>query len=259
MSEEMRVKLPSTSRASLGRSAISTYVPKRQSAYRNLCQTDLPSPNSSFRTSELPDFRTFELSILSPLYTTVAYSLSTRSYSCNNSINSELLAGSYIMPRPSINIDIYQDSIEHWILVDRMSIQEAIDALHQNYGVTVTRRTLARRLAQWKVSKRSRLSFNADTELHARLITLFSKWPLKDTELLQILHADGYTQLSLSRLSELRKSLGLYKRVIPSQEEEVDTQIRTALKHEFDTGVITNYNREHLYAYIRDKYHIVGR
>ena len=77
--------------------------------------------------------------------------------------------------------------------------------------------------------------------------------------MLEILKMDGYLELTLARLSEVRKGIGLRKRVEPWQEQEVDIQIRSALRQEFDAGTVEDFGREHLNAYMRNKYHIIGR
>lgn len=56
--------------------------------------------------------------------------------------------------------------------------------------------------------------------------------------------------------------MGLTKRVQPWQEKELDAVIEDVLRQEYNTGVIKDFEKEHLYTYIKEKYsyyYIIGR
>lgn len=159
---------------------------------------------------------------------------------------------------PKIDLELYRDTIERYVLAQRLTASETRKQLEQEHGICISDRTLRRALAAWEVHVTIRRDPSQDTELRARVVTLFYQWQLVDKDMAEILRYDGF-KVSARSLQVLRLSMGLTKRVFPWQEEELDIKIQEVLQQEYNDGAIEDYGKNHLYQYIREKYHIIGR
>lgn len=139
------------------------------------------------------------------------------------------------------------------------TIGQVLIQLQQEHGFKVSRSTLCRALANWGVLQQPKVKDTA--ELRARVTTIFYQWQLTDKDTVALLNIDGF-QITERGLKTLRKKMGLTKRVQPWQEKELDAVIEDVLRQEYNTGVIEDFGKEHLYTYIKEKYshyHIIGR
>lgn len=159
---------------------------------------------------------------------------------------------------PRINLEPLRDAIESYALVDRLEAAEILERLEKEHGTKMGLRTLQRAMANWEIKVYTKRDPEQDAELRARIVTLFYQWRLTDQEMVELLQYDGF-KLSLHTFSRMRRAMGLAKRIEPWQEEDLDVQIREVLRQEYDDGAIEDYGKGHLYQYIREKYHIIGR
>ena len=60
-------------------------------------------------------------------------------------------------------------------------------------------------------------------------------------------------------VKNLRKKLGLLKRVTAENIETAVAITTAALEQELQDGHVEDYRRGYLYAYIRSKYHVISR
>lgn len=159
------------------------------------------------------------------------------------------------MPRPRTDFREHRDWIERQI---RSGVSHATicRTLLNNYGISVTIRTLQRRLRDWTI----RTQFNAEDSQYVRerIVHAFHVLRLTDRETVAMLERDG-VRVGEQRIAVIRKRMGLYKRVPLDQREESEQQIRAILRKELDDGYIEEYGRRMLYEYIRTRYNCVSR
>lgn len=152
----------------------------------------------------------------------------------------------------------YQEQIAAWIR-DGRSHEEVLEALEAATGIRVTRRTLARRLADWSV--RSNYSYQDKDTMRAidqKIRYMFHFWRLTDEKMVEVLAQDGYS-INLYALRDRRKQLGLFKQWSSDAAMEYTAALDELIRKEFDEGHIEDYGRRHLYTHLRSKYNIVGR
>ena len=117
--------------------------------------------------------------------------------------------------RPMIDLNSHKDLIIQLFNEEHTASQIA-QHLQDTFSITVTDRTLRRRLRTWNIYKRQR---TIDTpELRTRIRELFLKLCLDDKEMLQVLQAEGY-EIGQTALARLRLQLGLPRRINSVGEE----------------------------------------
>lgn len=161
------------------------------------------------------------------------------------------------MAPKAVDIEPLKEEITRWILDQGLAIDDVSSVL-QRRGITLSSRSLRRRLQAWGVSPKPHADYNSET-LRARISQLFYDWRLGDSEMLEILQYDGH-KISRDGLKRLRQRMGLYRTLPTGEAEVLDHQrIREILRQEFDDGTIESYGRMNLHAYICARYHITGR
>lgn len=76
--------------------------------------------------------------------------------------------------------------------------------------------------------------------------------------MIEVLRCDGY-DVQPEGLRRLRRRLGLRAHIPAGEEDTVQQRIREVLRQELDNGTVEDYGKTNLYAYMREKYHIIGR
>jgi hypothetical protein len=92
------------------------------------------------------------------------------------------------MPRESVNLDPYRDEISHRILDEQQPVREVLNWLASE-GITVSQRTLERRISEWKVTRYG-LSLNQD--VIDRIGQIYHTTRDSDTEIAENLNTDSY-------------------------------------------------------------------
>ena len=193
------------------------------------------------------------LSILIRLQRETHYFINSRFYitvSTNNRriylpyLNSNI---SYEMGRFAINFDAYKEEIIR--LRAQKTPKEIIQYLHTTYDLSITERTLNRRLKEWGVSIYTKL---AGIDLLNRIQELFFNG-LNDTQILRTLKAEDHT-ITLEGVRRLRvEELNLKHRLRTEEEQEASNESTLSqLIDELQKGVIAGYGRGLLYAHFQE-------
>ena len=159
------------------------------------------------------------------------------------------------MPRITIDLSSSKDYIQR--RVSEGATQEQIVQELQEQGVQTSKATLRRSMAAWKI--RCRRPVIEDSEaLRNSLTNCVVDLRLTDEETARKLEADGFV-IGARMVKNLRKKLGLLKRVTAENIETAVAITTAALEQELQDGHVEDYGRGHLYAYMRSKYHVIGR
>ncbi|KAH0370119.1 hypothetical protein KCU65_g2882, partial [Aureobasidium melanogenum] len=157
---------------------------------------------------------------------------------------------------PKLDLDPWRTLITRWI-VDAGSEYDEVLELLKEQGVEIGVSTLKRRLQEWGVSRMP------DTELvNARITELFFRYRKTDNAIAAMLAVDGFKRISGRYVKDVRKKLGLRKRLERIEAEELEGLLRQLLTAEYDAGHIEDFGKDHLYTYLRQKYtnlNIIGR
>ena len=150
------------------------------------------------------------------------------------------------MPRPVLDLNVYKDEILQ--LQSQSTIPEIIQYLQTTYNLSISVRTLQRRLKDW--GSRT-YTDSSDPTFLPRLRELFFHG-MNDNEILRTLKAEGFT-VTLGGLVRIRKEeLDLYRRLITQEHQETsETIVRSKLIDELEHGIIDGYGRELLYAHFQ--------
>ena len=103
------------------------------------------------------------------------------------------------MPRPAIDLEPYKEYILE-LSNDRMSVKDIIKALEHDYEIKASERTVQSRMAAWQ--HRINQQTEDSSQLRHRIINLFTVCCLKDKDILEVLHHEGY-QVAPRRLAQI--------------------------------------------------------
>ena len=134
---------------------------------------------------------------------------------------------------------------------------QIIEELCTEYDLSITDRTLRRRLQDWNVYQKTVTP--KSEQLNARVRILFFENCLSDKEILIVLRDEGIA-ISSQRLSRLRLQLGLYRRTnIREQRLEAREIAQRVVAEELEKGVIQSYGKQKLYDHFRRRGLMVSR
>lgn len=156
--------------------------------------------------------------------------------------------------RPAYELDTRQEEVRRWILEERLSQQDVLARL-RTAGLSISRTTLGRRLADWDISVAPKA--NDGQELREKIAECHSL-RLTDAQAIEKLRNDG-TPVAKGAFARIRKDMGLFKQVKASALDTEEQGIREALLHEFANGTIGKFTRYDLHRLMRAKYNHVGR
>ena len=160
------------------------------------------------------------------------------------------------MPRPSIDLELYRLQIIEWRNAG-LSMQAIIQQLEDTYYLKVSRHTLWRAITKWDVPIRQPTE---DSEvLRQRIKELFFDVVLNDHFMFLQLQSEGFT-VTRRGLTRIRREMGLARR----QTHEQIALRQQELKEFFEESakkstVVEGLGRTYLYAYVRQRYHIISR
>jgi hypothetical protein len=146
-------------------------------------------------------------------------------------------------------VDRFRDDIIDWYQ-DGMTIQEIIQRLKTRQNLTVTRRTLERRLKTWKIKKNIRISSDIKDLLILRIAFHYHQ-NLNDQEIQWALIHEGFEKIPVHTLARLRLELKLKRRNTVQETKQAREELRKHVQLELDKGVIENYGRGALHVHFR--------
>ncbi|KAF2857254.1 hypothetical protein K470DRAFT_261006 [Piedraia hortae CBS 480.64] len=168
------------------------------------------------------------------------------------------------MPAPRLDLDEWRDRVAHLITNEDFTVKEVIRMLRKTHDLKVSDCTLRRRLKEWGIRKSNpplKAQDPSQQNISAEIRAMHTNTRLTDAEMAEMLSENGY-KVSARVVAKIRKEMGLYKRTMPYEEDEVDQNIEEVLERELKDKKVTGLNRNELYDYIRRQYphlRIVGR
>jgi hypothetical protein len=158
------------------------------------------------------------------------------------------------MPRRPIDLEPYKAEIIRIFQND--SIESVIQYLQHHHQLQAKRTTIKNWLRRWEIRKLNP-KVTTDAELHARIKVLFYQVGLEETDMITVLHQDGYA-INRRTLRRIRKGLGLVRRA--ANPALVQQQAECALKslnEEFNKGIIEGYGKQMLHKHFRSELGII--
>jgi transposase len=159
------------------------------------------------------------------------------------------------MGRPTCDVDQYQEEISD-LYQSGQTVDSIARELLSEYNFDVNPRTIQRRLKEWGLTRRIRVKHT--NELENQILVLFYQCGLSDKDMLYVLQKQGY-RINARTLGNLRRRIGLKRRIDPNKLDDVEDAIKTAVQNELNEGSIEGLGRGHLYTYFRSKMHNVSR
>ena len=153
------------------------------------------------------------------------------------------------MAPPAVDLDPYRAEIIQ-LISSQNTQDEVVRYLQDRYDISITRRTLVRRLKSWNISTQTPRV--VDEDLENQIIEEFFHG-LSDTQILRTLQNKGYT-ITLRGLVRIRKeTLQLKRRLCTEEERQTANQkALDELTVELEKGVIEGYGRGLLHAHFQE-------
>lgn len=155
-----------------------------------------------------------------------------------------------VMPRgrPFKDLESVKEEIISSFQAGR-TILDIAGRLRRHHDITVTDRTVKSRFQSWGISKRVRTDKNE--QLFDRIRTLYFTMALNDSDMLQVLHNEGF-QISLLGLRRVRKELNLFRAHISTERKQLlEDTMQNVLQQEIQKGVIQGCGRRLVYNHFR--------
>jgi Clr5 domain len=152
------------------------------------------------------------------------------------------------MPRSTVDINAYREEIIRFR--SQKTAVEIVQYLQTTYDLSISERTLNRRLKEWGISVYTTKS--VDSDLLNRIRELFFLG-LNDTQILRTLKIEDHT-ITLRGVERLRiKELNLKRRLRTEDEQEASKEkALSELIDELQKGVVEGYGRGLLYAHFQE-------
>jgi hypothetical protein len=161
------------------------------------------------------------------------------------------------MPRPSINLEPYQEEISH-LYRTNVSRRDIAQLLENRYGIKVSDATIKLRLQIWGVHKVNRTA-SKDTVLHARIKVLMYQVGLSEVEILHVLKCEGW-DIEARTLKYIRHQLGLYRRTTNTAADQAEVnRVLNQLRTELATGQIEGYGMRMLHQHFKNQGFLLAR
>ena len=156
------------------------------------------------------------------------------------------------MPRPALDLDFYKEKIISLFQTEHTS-KDIANHLSQRENVNINYHTIQCHLQEWGISKW--VKTENSSQLHEQIAVLFYECCLKDKEMLDVLHQEGY-QLEKWALVQIQKQLNLIQQISIPNREESDTWLLKIVQKELDKSIIMKYEQGHLHTYFWDHEHL---
>ncbi|SMY19713.1 unnamed protein product [Zymoseptoria tritici ST99CH_1A5] len=165
------------------------------------------------------------------------------------------------MPRPPPNYDYLREEIEVLLQVSGLTHNAVRAWMKEQKGVDISHATFERVIAAWGITTRPRradLSAYDEERLRARIEELFWESDEDDATCYEILTIDGFA-LSKWQFVELRKSMGLYRRIPKDDQPSYDEIIKSVLVGVIKGGALEDYGYRNLAREMRNEFKLIGR
>lgn len=140
---------------------------------------------------------------------------------------------------------------------DGVTIDDISVILQDDHHITITPAGVKKRLADWQVTiRRTAVARQDEVALKAAIAAAFHMVKLSDKKTCVYLKLQGF-DIGIRTLRRVRKSLNLWKRLPAAAYDEIEQHIREVVRAELDKGVIEDFGRNHVYAYMRTRYNFI--
>lgn len=154
----------------------------------------------------------------------------------------------------TLTIEILPNLTE-WV-EQRKTQKEILRLLLDEFGITCSRPTLARRIRQWGLQRRSQN--HPSSYLCERIQTLFFEQALQEADLYRTLQREGF-QITRRKLQQIRLDMGLIRRLSPEQNEIARNRAKEIFaEQESNNSVLQGYGSQYLYTWFRQQQHIIS-
>ncbi|KAL3496438.1 hypothetical protein BJX62DRAFT_222109 [Aspergillus germanicus] len=161
------------------------------------------------------------------------------------------------MPRPSINLEPYQEEISHLYRMN-VSRRDISQILQNRYDIKVSDATIKLRLQIWGVRKVN-CTASKDTVLHARIKVLMYQVGLSEVEILHVLRCEGW-DIKARTLKYIRHQLRLYRRTTNTIADQAEVnRVLNQLRTELTTGQIKDYGMRMLHQHFKNQGFLLAR
>lgn len=160
------------------------------------------------------------------------------------------------MPRPTLDLDQFKEEIWHWVYSENCSSSVIARYVSGRLGKHVGARTIQSRLKLWKYNRRNMVE--ETTELRLSIAILFQK-SYSDGHIVRNLHRSHNILISQRQVANIRKRLGLVRRMTVYQRAEADLQLVELVKQELDKGTIEGYGKRLLEKWFRKQGYVTTR
>jgi hypothetical protein len=171
--------------------------------------------------------------------------------------------------RPSYDIDDIKDQIiGAWLHQpdpddpnDRvLTIDALLEFVREYFGISISRRTLARRLQAWGVRKYTpQLTAEQRGEIVNQIENLLFRQNKKDKDAVTVLQDNLQVQITLRKFQEIRRSVNIYRRTNPETRTGQRDEVRNIISKGLDQGKILYTGSRSVKQFLHTQGYIVPR
>ncbi|KAF1936682.1 hypothetical protein EJ02DRAFT_479412 [Clathrospora elynae] len=147
--------------------------------------------------------------------------------------------------RPRTDIAPFEDDLRA-LFEEGLTFRQLADWLYEEHQVRCGLTTLKDRFRRWDI--RRCITSDVEQQLKNRIIVLFYQLNLDDSEILRMLHAEGYTNISPATIVRLRFTLGLKHK---DEQDIADILAYGLVEEEMKKGIIDGYGRQMLQVHFK--------
>jgi hypothetical protein len=149
----------------------------------------------------------------------------------------------------SVDLTEYKSSIILWSQ-ERMTAATIIDNLFTEFSITVSLRTLQRRMKEWNIARYRRHSAVQISLIKVRISVHFLS-NFNDIEIHRALQVEGFLEISLRTIARWRRDIGIYRLQSIHIQETTAAELRRVVGQELDNGTIEGYGKTLLQTHFR--------
>ena len=131
-----------------------------------------------------------------------------------------------------------------------MTHANIINNLQEDFGITVSIRTLKRRMEEWNIARYKRHSAVQIGLIKVRISVHFFD-NLNDAEIQRALEVEGFPQISIRTIPRWRRASGIYRSQSTNIQQATAAELQRVISQELDNGTIEGYGKGLLQVHFR--------